>query len=597
MSDLHVVAVAFAGGDALTPATAFAATASGRLFRNGNRRQSTGALDAGDVETLKGQGQWQEVNTWAGLGVAVVLAPSPAFATDQTLFAGTPAGMYRTQDDGQSWESCNFGLFDEDVLCLVCAPNFAQSEIVWAGTAGGGLYRSRNSGRAWRESGIGLPDAAVQSLAFSPNFGEDHTLFAGMEAHGLYVSRDGGESWNPLALPHLSVNTLACPQTGLIWAGTEDGLWRVAADNSEAVQVAGAGEVVMSVSATAADQVAVGLFGSGLWVTDDSRGEAQSIVWQKPTLALHAPPVVANVGDQLFALDADGSMARSVDGGAQWTEMEIASAEDVFALAGARHGLEPDAANPAGMVALFGATSRGLSRWNEETGTWQEVVSEPALDAPVLDVDLSPAFGYDHTLLAVANEGELRVSHEQGATWQEITGPWLGQSLLRAQFAPDDPDEIMALTVAPTEAGHFDVTVWHTIDLGQNWETLAGFSSGVPAVMVAWPQDGAEHALFLATQHRVIKLYRQIDPPAFQVHQHFFDETLRVTALSVSPDYAYSNIIWAATTGGLYRSVDRGLSWGLLLDLPLDLPVIWLNVTFTHIDAVTLGGRVWRAAL
>jgi hypothetical protein len=114
---------------------------------------------------------------------------------------------------------------------------------------------------------------------------------------------------------------------------------------------------------------------------------------------------------------------------------------------------------------------------------------------------------------------------------------------------------------------------------------------------MAWPQDSDEHAIFLATQHRVIKLFHQGDPANLQLHQHFFDEQLRVTALSPAPDYPYSNILWAATTGGLYRSVDRGLSWGLVLDLPLDLPVVWLDVTLTHVNIITLGGRVWRAAL
>jgi hypothetical protein len=125
---------------------------------------------------------------------------------------------------------------------------------------------------------------------------------------------------------------------------------------------------------------------------------------------------------------------------------------------------------------------------------------------------------------------------------------------------------------------------------------LASLSSGVPAVMTAWPKDNVEEAIFLATQHRVIKLYNQGEPVTLQVHQHFFDEALSVTALASAPDYVESGILWAATTGGVYRSVDRGLSWGLMLELPLGLPVVWLEATFTHLNAITLGGRVWRSA-
>jgi hypothetical protein len=116
-------------------------------------------------------------------------------------------------------------------------------------------------------------------------------------------------------------------------------------------------------------------------------------------------------------------------------------------------------------------------------------------------------------------------------------------------------------------------------------------------VMMAWPADPAEHALFMATQHRVLKLYTQGDPSALQVHQHFFDEALRVTVLAPASDFAESGIIWAATTGGLYRSVDRGMSWGLMVELPLGLPLVWLEVTTTHLRAITLGGRIWRALL
>ena len=579
MSDLNVVAVTFAGGDNAQAATALAATATGRIFLR--------AADAAH-ET-----PWQEVASWAGLGVGVALAPSPAFATDGTLFVGTPAGIFRTFDRGATWESCNFGLLDEDVLCMACAPNFAESEMLWAGTAGGGLYRSRNRARAWRESGNGLPDAAVQSLALSPNFAVDQTLYAGMEEYGIYVSRDGGENWTRFALANQSVNTLACPQADWLWAGTEDGLWRVTVASGEAVQVVSAGEVVLSVAATATGAVAIGLFGSGLCLTQHGGGAPDQIVWQRPGLALHAPPVVAHVGDAIFALDSDGFMAQRTDNRVQWLEMASASPDSVFALDGA----QVEQSGDGGEVALFAATGTGLARWTSGQGAWQEVARAPFHDQTALGIDVSPTFADDQTLLVTAHNSALLVSQDAGATWQTITGPWQGQNLLHAHFAPRRASELVALTVQPNETGHFAMAVWHSVDLGQKWEGLAQLSSGVPAALLAWPEDAVEEPIFLATQHRVIKLYNQSDPPELQVHQHFFDEHVRVTALATAPDYADNTIIWAATTAGLYRSVDRGMSWGLMAPLPDALPVVWLDITFTHLNAITLGGRVWRAAL
>jgi hypothetical protein len=434
-----------------------------------------------------------------------------------------------------------------------------------------------------------LPDAAVQSLAFSPNFGEDHTIFVGMEAHGIYVSRDGGDNWESFALAEQSINALACAKADLLWAGTEDGLWRVETSSGEATQVEAAGETVMAVAASADGQVAAGLFGGGLSLTLDAAGS----VWQRPNGAFHAPPVITSIDSDIFALDSTGVMASSHDEGALWQEIAQGNYESVFAVAGAR----VDTADGSQKTLLFAATDIGLSLWSGEQWLSRHIDSKSRPDDAPLGIALSPSFSNDKTLLVSTLDDALLLSQDAGITWQERTRPWQGQKVLRAQFAPSNASEIVVLTVQPTDAGHFAVTVWQSFDLGQNWEVLAGLTSGVPAVLMAWPHDADERALFLATQHRVIKLYHQGVPATLQVHQHIFDEELRITAISPAPDYPYSNIIWAATVDGLYRSVDRGLSWVLMLDLPLGLPVVWLDVAATHVTIITLGGRVWRAAL
>jgi hypothetical protein len=536
--------------------------------------------------------EWQEVSGWAGLGVAVVLEPSPAYAEDQTLFVGTPTGIYRTQDNGQSWESCNFGLLDEDVLCLSCAPNYATTEVLWAGTAGGGLYRSRNSGRAWRESGIGLPDAAVQSLAVSPNFAEDRTVFVGIEGHGLYLSRNGGESWSYLALADHSVNSLACAEANTVWAGTEEGLYRVEVAGGATERVNGVNGVVMAVAAASSGAVAVGLFGSALLITENGSGDAQSIQWQQPEFALHAPPIIIQNAKELLALDADGTLARSSDNGATWVEMPHASDYGTFAL---------DASVGSGGTVLVAATGEGLARWDAQHEQWEALANEQFVDDAALGIAVSLAFGSAPAMLATTLEGELQFSHDGGTTWQAVTGPWQGQSLLRAVYSPNLATELVALTGQPTGTGHFGITVWHSVDLGQEWEVLAGLTTGVPAALIAWPRDEKEKALFLATQHRVIKLYTDRATGELQVHQHFFDDEVRVTGLAASAMYAENGVVWAATSAGFYRSVDGGMNWALTLELPDDLPVVWLDVNFDvnneQVRAVTLGGRVWSAQL
>jgi len=110
--------------------------------------------------------------------------------------------------------------------------------------------------------------------------------------------------------------------------------WAVAISTKpgKAEQVAAAGEIVMSVAATASGQVAFGLLGNGLGLTDFGFGDPQAIAWHKPLVALHAPPLITNAGNTLIALDSDGQMASSVEGGAVWLELERPPAEEIFAI-------------------------------------------------------------------------------------------------------------------------------------------------------------------------------------------------------------------------------------------------------------------------
>jgi hypothetical protein len=585
--DPNIVAVALCGtADRLV---ALAATASGRL------------LQAPVPEFA-----WAEVGTWAGLGVATVLTPAPDFVERGVLFVGTPAGIFRTLDHGQSWESCNFGLLDEDVLCLACAPNYADSELLWAGTAGGGLYRSRNGGRAWREAGIGLPDAAVQALAVSPNFAHDRTLYVGLEDQGVYRSVDGGEAWQPWAAAGVSVNALACSAAGGLWAGTQAGVYAIAPDGTVASRLPQE-LVVLALAAGAAGELLVATYGDGVYDSSDG-GET----WRRSVAALHAPPLVIGTrrGERALevALDNDGVIALCEADGAEWQPLPPASEMGVFGIAApAQAG--PGKGDPAhGDFALFAATGTGLVRWAE--GVWGAVGAETFGERTPLAVDVSPHYAQDQSVLVVMHDDKLLLSADAGVSWQDVTGPWADQTILRAQFGPAG-GALLVLTVLPTPSGHFEVAVWQSADAGQSWVGRATLTSGLPAVLVAWPADPLEQAIFLATQHRLIKLfYPREDAPndrpgdgngetarELQVQQAFFAEATRLTALHPDPTYATSGQVWVATTAGVMHSVDRGETWAQVGGLPQGLPLVRLHADGAGLRAVALGGSTWRVRL
>ena len=147
-------------------------------------------------------GEWQAISD--GL-------PDPlevryvAIRPDQprTVFAGTQAGPYRSDDGGESWRAlplpADTSEVDSVVWSICLDPN--DPETVYVGTQGTTVFRSRNGGDDWQRLSISSPDGALQAnfpmrvirIGVSSE-NSDHIIVA-FEIGGVVRSRDGGESW------------------------------------------------------------------------------------------------------------------------------------------------------------------------------------------------------------------------------------------------------------------------------------------------------------------------------------------------------------------------------------------------------------------
>jgi hypothetical protein len=103
-----------------------------------------------------------------------------------------------------------------------------QPERVVVGTDEG-LYTSLDGGAHWRLAPPTLP--AAQVLALAADAAGAPALYAGLLGHGVYYSDDAGITWQPLGwgLDHAAVRALALdPTSPTLYAGTDEGLWRLA---------------------------------------------------------------------------------------------------------------------------------------------------------------------------------------------------------------------------------------------------------------------------------------------------------------------------------------------------------------------------------
>jgi photosystem II stability/assembly factor-like uncharacterized protein len=535
-------------------AVLFAGTETGRLYRS---------LDAGET--------WQELSSWAGLGVAAALAISPAFAQDQTLLVATAAGPFRSQDGGASWESSTFGLVDLEVLCFAFDPDFANSETLWLGTANGGLYRSRNGGRSWRDAGVGLPDTAMQCLAVA-NRQDETLLLAGTEEHGLFISADGGNGWQSLAaLSDVSVNCLAIHSGGQRWlAGSDAGILR-SDDGGERWQpVTGDDVIALALLWGEEDLALAASWQHGLYRSQDSGQHWQRANGSGPaSLAAHAPPLaLLTPHGELFAADLDGEWVHSTDQGATWRTVALEIEEPIAVMAGSGEGDD----------FVLCAGSGNLLYQRRGGGEWQAL----SLPEPVRLLTLSPGYAGDGLLFFTSAEGNLYRSTGSGDGWLPLALPWQGHTLLEMAVL----QRSLYVVTAQAVDREYQMELWRSPDNGETWSDLAGFAAETPAVALL-PLADEQQSIFLAVQNRLIHIYTKASGDDMAVDQHFLEAGVRITALTVA-----QGILYAATNRGVWRRHEDGSLHPAGDGLPDEIIVALLPTLDNALCAVTLGGRV-----
>ena len=151
----------------------------------------------------------------------MVLAASPDYARDQTLFVATShtglevsgeVVLWRSVDGGARWTrwlverevGVGVAYGGQRFIALAVSPTYGNDELVFAGI-GARVYKPVRHARevragqrrpVWRGADLGGGVVAVTAVAPSPAYAEDRTVFAATNA-GVFVSRDGGETYQP----------------------------------------------------------------------------------------------------------------------------------------------------------------------------------------------------------------------------------------------------------------------------------------------------------------------------------------------------------------------------------------------------------------
>jgi photosystem II stability/assembly factor-like uncharacterized protein len=154
---------------------------SGTLFAGTDRQGLYASPDSG--------------RSWAAVDTALSDQLILSLATDgNKLYAGTPKGVFKSADKGAHWVNASGGLPPTVYYntVAVSGPNLFTSYCPLCPSGDGyfGLYRSRDEGSSWQPIRKGLSDETqVNTLTAIPGM-----LFLGTST-GAYVSTDDGDTW------------------------------------------------------------------------------------------------------------------------------------------------------------------------------------------------------------------------------------------------------------------------------------------------------------------------------------------------------------------------------------------------------------------
>lgn len=155
------------------------------------------ATENGVVITEHDGNGWREIaRSLVGKQVTSLIA------RERVVLAGTTVGVFRSDDDGQTWQVASSGLTDPHVRYLAYHPDISDREF--AGTEPAGIFVSHDGAHTWRACPevAHLRDRYRWSLPYSPQAGcvrgfafHGSRAYAAVEVGGVLRSDDGGESW------------------------------------------------------------------------------------------------------------------------------------------------------------------------------------------------------------------------------------------------------------------------------------------------------------------------------------------------------------------------------------------------------------------
>ncbi len=234
--------------------------------------------------------------------------------SEQNMFvAGTNKGIWKSTDNGLSWESYNSGPLN-DGMNMTSLHHIEGTEILLANNFQG-MFRSEDAGMSWAQ----LPEDIDASSISDDGSGR---VLASARASGFWLSEDYGQSWTlikengmPESVDFVHTDEFktiflsGIPKHGLVRNTVQGGVWEPAGIPNidvDAIHIVPQTEDFLITT-------------SNSIYRSTNRGES----WQLSNSGLNTPffKRFGNIQNDVVAMSVFGGFYRSADGGQNWTRL------------------------------------------------------------------------------------------------------------------------------------------------------------------------------------------------------------------------------------------------------------------------------------
>lgn len=497
----------------------------------------------------------------------------------ERIYMHGPWSLFRSDDEGENWVAMETEFPTHQMEMQPCTghekpyPHPTITDKVFASYCGestdkqAGLLVSEDAGLSWETAMQGLTDPQVTDLAFHPN--NPNIMVVGTASGNIFISDDGGETWAFAAQPVDYVHSLTfnpfTPYDLWVSGSSEDregfqGLMSSEPDYETWQEVTLPEGVdnasVVAFSEDVADRVYI-FSGTG-YFSDDGGGEWEAFGPDNLSWATDIE-IVSGSPDDIFISDRASAVFCTQDHGDTWglcNQGVTAVAPDELAVS----VLEP--------TVVFGMLNetRGVYRGTEGGGSWQFMPAEGAQCVQAVEAD---PFIAERIFLGV--QFGVRISEDGGETWLERKDFSIPAEYSECNFGVEAiraHPNVNGLLLAGVrhwcdEYHNSDGGIYRSLDHGETWTRMVTPVNTANIVDIAFSAEDDQVAFAITERDQFLKSIDQ--GQTWEIVDIGINENMCATSVAVEPVSPFRVLI-AGGCGdpNLFISLDEGESFEVL---------------------------------